>query len=235
MLKVVGFLFTLAQASLLERDRDLRVVMSTSSSRACNTSCISKNLIFCPNVDQDFGACCDTPDCPKELYCSNNAPIDATGLKLFLCPHEPEICGIQNEVVAPFNGRKMMKTAKNTRENQYSLGALCRYVVMFPLEANTDDQITLSIDSLPNSRLIATESAKFTNVQYREAEFTAASVPATFNVTYPNQLFVVIESTDAVSNFTISYQFNAYEIKQPEKIVITETVYQTDIICKFKN
>jgi len=76
----------------------------TTDTYECKNSCIDKNKVFCPQSNQAGGTCCDSSDCDKVDFCSNNAAMESTGLKLWSCPFESSMCGYDLTFVPDENG-----------------------------------------------------------------------------------------------------------------------------------
>ena len=105
-------------------------VYSISSSSECINECVEVGRHFCLNQNRQFGSCCMSKDGCNGQLCSYLAPNNSISLPWFTCPHTPNYCGIEDQLVAKDWAQRITPTGYYA--DYLKNGASCRYEITFP-------------------------------------------------------------------------------------------------------
>lgn len=186
------------------------VLFTSKDSARCRKICIDRNAYFCPGNDetQEVGFCCDSFDCPKQDFCSFNAPLNSPGLVNWACPYERAKCG-DTQILIPYNplpGQPASFFAKQVLTNQgvFGQGSMCKYKINFPSTASRDDTITFTVNKLVGATVVAVETIAYTAKNFREV---TVPLNGKFSASQPNTIYLSILSdyTSTQSSFEIVY------------------------------
>ena len=135
----------------------------TSDSYECKHTCIGQNKVFCPVANQTGGNCCENSQCNKVDYCSNDAAVNSVGLQLWSCPFETSMCGYDVVLVPNADGSSKTLSPSGNYKTWFVAGAICRYKLVFPLNAGQFDQIKIQVNNATRVQIYAVMTEKYDN------------------------------------------------------------------------
>ena len=118
--------------------RNMKVIMSTTSARACRANCIDQDQYFCANEDFSEGVCCDSQDesCRQSGgICSFDLPDEGyVQGHYFVCPFDKKICGEDRKVEISDDISEKVEITNLSHEetDDFIFGQLCSYELLWP-------------------------------------------------------------------------------------------------------
>ena len=101
---------------------------------------------------------------------------------------------------------------------------MCKYKIMFPIEAGDFDQISIEITVADRVTIYAAETETYSNPSGKEFKLSQGD---THTVTFPNSIYLSIVSNpvQSAADFVISYRFND---RNPSEVLETLSEEERD-------
>ena len=194
LLFVAGTIVTGVEAAIVQS--------SVTSSSFCRNKCINQSNNFCPsNARFTKGVCCTDADaCTGKVDICSNEASTYKPMQYQACPKEPW-CGSYfvypdaKETVITLQplteNTGQFSQFKSAKTNFYD-GALCTYQIVFPIEAEENDKLAITLQSSQDVSIYFIASYRYGTNQYLYKEMKKG---LELSIKYPYKVYITVVST----------------------------------------